>query len=137
METRLEQLIQDELPKIKVETICSIECVSQNLRRPLNGISVIVLFIVSQSQIENFLILKPFFDNTRLILVLPDNNKGLVAKGLQLNPCFVTYLDNDPHDITSVLRKIEQLKTGKQPLSEVENESRHNLMKQTRLATKR
>ena len=121
MGTALEQLIQQELPKIKVETICSIERVSQKLRRPLNGISVIVLFIVSQNQIESFLTLKPFFDNTRLILVLPDNNKGLVAKGLQLNPCFVTYLDDDPHDITLVLKKIEQLKTGRQPLNEAES----------------
>ncbi len=105
----LEQLIQDQLPNIQVETLGSISRIAQRLCRPLNGISVIILFIISGNQVEKLLTLKPFFDNTRLILVLPDTDKALVAKGLQLNPCFVSYLDNDPHDITSVLKKIEPL----------------------------
>ena len=118
METTLEQLIQDELPKIKVETLDSIERISQKLRRPLNGISVIIIFIVSINQVEKFFSLKPFFDNTRLILILPDNDNRLMAKGLQLNPCFVSYLDDDPSDIISVLKKIEQRKKNRHSLNE-------------------
>jgi hypothetical protein len=74
----------------------------------LNRITVIVVFVIYENDIEKLLTLRPLFDDIRLILILPDREKNLVALGLGLNPCFVGYSDSDPADIALVLKKIDQ-----------------------------
>lgn len=105
---KLEKLIRAELPGLQVDRVDSIQSLSQKLCRPLNRISVIVIFLVSESGIAPLLTLKPLFDHIRLILVLPDKTKRLTALGLQLGPCFISYWDNSLEDITAVLKKIDQ-----------------------------
>ena len=100
--------IQDKLPKIQIDTITSINDLSRKLGRPLNRVAVIVIFVTCQEDIDQWLGLKSLFDNIRLILVLPDRTKGMVASGLQLHPSFISYSDSDYIDITSVLKKIYQ-----------------------------
>ncbi len=116
MGTTLEQRIQNQLPRMQVEIVDSIGLIAQRLCRPLNGISVIILFIASESQIEQLLAIQPFFDDIRLILIFPDTNRTMMAKGLQLDPCFISYLHSDLNDITSVLEKIETLTNETQPM---------------------
>ena len=105
---KLEKLIQDELPQIQIEKINSIRSLKGKLCRPLNRISVIVMFVISEDDIDHLLTLRPLFDGIRLILVLPERKKKLTALGLVLNPCFVGYSDSDLIDIASVLKKIDQ-----------------------------
>ena len=100
--------IQDKLPKIQIDTITSINDLSRKLGRPLNRVAVIVIFVTCQKDIDQWLGLKSLFDNIRLILVLPDRTKGMVASGLQLHPSFISYSDSDYRYITSVLKKIYQ-----------------------------
>lgn len=108
MGKKLEISIQDTLPKIQIDTITSIDDLSRIIGRPLNRIAVIVIFVTCQKEIDQWLGLKSLFDNIRLILVLPDRTKGMVASGLQLHPSFISYCDSDYLDITSVLKKIYQ-----------------------------
>ena len=104
----LQKLIQHQLPNIQIDAIHSVRQLSSTLCRPLNRVSVIVIFVMCEKDIDQFLTLKPLFDNIRLILVLPDGTTGMMAPWLQLNPCFISYRDNDFSDITSVLKKIYQ-----------------------------
>lgn len=111
-ENTLGTLIEKQLPGIQTDTIHSIRQLSDILCRPLNGISAMVAFIPCEKEIEQLLVLKPLFDNTRMILVLPDRTKPMVALGLQLNPCFISYPDNGFTDILSVLNKLNQRAHG-------------------------
>jgi hypothetical protein len=104
------KLIQNQFPDIQLDTLNSVSRLSEKLCRPLNRISVIIIFVTCERDIDRLLTLKPLFDNIRLILVLPDRTTGMMAHGLQLNPCFISYFDSDFSDITSVLKK---LYTGK------------------------
>ncbi len=74
--------------------------------RPLNRIAVIVIFVKSEKDIVRWVGRKSFFDNIRVILVLPDRTKNMMAWGLQLHPSFISYSDSDFKDIISVLDKI-------------------------------
>ena len=109
----LEKLIQDQLPIIQMETLGSVDGLSRILCRPLNQISVIIIFVNCEEDLHGFLALTPLFDNIRRILILPGRAEGMVALGLQLNPCFITYLDNDFLDIISVLKKIRLIQGEK------------------------
>lgn len=100
------KLIQNQFPDIQMDILGSVRCLSEKLCRPLNRISVIVIFVTCERDIDGLLTLKPLFDNIRLILVLPDRTRGMMAHGLQLNPCFISYLDSDFSDIISVLKKL-------------------------------
>jgi hypothetical protein len=106
MGKNLQELIHHQLPKIQIDAIQSIRRLSSTLCRPLNRVSVIVIFVVCEADIDQFLTLNPLFDNIRLILVLPDGTRDMIAPWLQLKPCFICYRDNDFSDITSVLEKI-------------------------------
>jgi len=107
-ETGLGTIISEQIPGIRIKTMDSIKQLSQLLCQPLNGISVILIFIHSMDELEQFIDLTHFFDNIRLILVLPDRIKSTMALGLRLNPCFISYLDSDMKEIISVLKKIDQ-----------------------------
>ena len=102
----LELLIQNQLSEIQIDTMNSISDLSRKLCRPLNRISVIVIFVRCENDIRKLLTLKSLFDNIRLILVLPDRTREMMGLGLQLNPCFISFLENDLLDIISVLEKI-------------------------------
>jgi hypothetical protein len=108
MGNELEGLIYDELPQTQVEKINSTLYLKEKLCRPLNRISVIVVFVNCESDIDRLMTLRPLFDGIRLILVLPGGENKLTSLGLGLNPCFVSYSDSDPSDIALVLKKIDQ-----------------------------
>ena len=108
MGNTIEGMIQNELPQIQIEKMNSIGFLKKSLCRPLNRISVIVVFVFHEKDIDLLLTLRSLFDDIRLILILPDRGKKLTALGLGLNPCFVGYSDSDPADITLVLKKIDQ-----------------------------
>ncbi|MBA3009111.1 MAG: hypothetical protein KKF12_18305 [Proteobacteria bacterium] len=111
-EKTLETLIEKQLPNIQTDTIHSIRQLSDILCRPLHGISAMVVFILCEKDIEQLITLTPLFDDIRVILILPDRTKPLMAQGLKLNPCFISYLDNDFTDIISVLNKLYQRAHG-------------------------
>jgi len=76
-EKALGTLIEKQLPGIQTDTIHSIRQLSDILCRPLHGISAMVALIPCEKEIEQLLVLKPLFDNTRMILVLPDRTKPI------------------------------------------------------------
>ncbi len=102
----LEKLIQEQLPQIQIEAIDSAQGLSRLLCRPLNRISVIIIFVNCEEDLRGFLTLEPLLDNIRRILVLPERTTAMMAMGLQLNPSFISYWDSEFLDIISVLEKI-------------------------------
>ncbi len=105
---RLENLIRTELPGIRIERTVSTGSFLRQLCQPMRRISVIVVFVVSESDINRLMALKPLFEDIRLILVLGDREQQTMAVALCLNPCFISYFDNDPREIIAVLEKIER-----------------------------
>lgn len=104
----LARLIQNQFPGIHVDTVHSVNGLSKKIRRPFNGISVIVVFVVSEDTITGLSPLLPLFETIRLILVLPERADGLGALGLKLSPFFVGFRDSSLEDITAILTRLEQ-----------------------------
>ena len=100
--------IQHQIPFILIETVSSIYQLQKSLMRPLNRISAAVLWISHHSELTYLIELLPYFDNIRIILILPDRAPENMTLALQLMPSFISYAGNDLEDITSVLKKINR-----------------------------
>lgn len=105
---KLEKLIQVQASGTLLESCDSIEHFSQILRQPLNNVSVVILLVESRGELIEFNSMSTLFDNSRVILVLPDRDKDTLSLGVELKPSFVSYVDSDLNDIASVLRQIKK-----------------------------
>lgn len=106
IEKELKNSIHTQAPEIQVKIYNSIEQLSQTFRQPLNNVSVVILLITSKDELVKFNLMNALFDNIRVILILPDRQKDMLALGLKLKTSFVSYIDNDLQDVVSVLRQI-------------------------------
>jgi hypothetical protein len=102
----LKSIIQAQVSGIQVEDCNSIEHISQILRQPLNNVSVVVFLIASMEELVQINSMHTLFDNIRVILILPDRKKDTIALGLKLKTSFISYVDSDLQDVTSVLNQI-------------------------------
>jgi hypothetical protein len=103
---KLKNMTQTQISGIHVEDCNSIEYISQILRQPLNNVSVLILLLSSKDELIKFNLMNTLFDNLRIILVLPDNKKGMLSLGVKLKPSFISDVESDMQDVVSVLRQI-------------------------------
>lgn len=103
----LEGRIQKELSGIEIVTLNSRTSLVQKMSRPLNKISVIIILVSSCEKLERLYSLVSLFENSRIILVLPDREKETLTTGIRFNPSFISYADNEFEEICEVLKKIK------------------------------
>lgn len=72
-------MIQTLLTGIEIITTHSLVDLSQMLRQPLHSLAVIVLVIESKKEPDALNQMIPFFDNSRIIAVLPDRGKTILS----------------------------------------------------------
>jgi len=104
-----ESEIQKDLSRMEFQTSNSITMLLEILRQPLNRISVIVILISSKDELKEFISIISFFENIRVILILPDREKQTVSLGMKLYPSFISYTDSGAKDTCAVLKKIQAI----------------------------
>lgn len=109
----LEGRIQKELSGIEIVTLNSRTSLVQKMSQPLNRISVIIILVSSCEKLECLYSLVSLFENSRIILVLPDREKKTLTTGIRFNPTFISYADNEFKEICEVLKKIKILNKAK------------------------
>jgi hypothetical protein len=70
-------------------------------RRP-----VVIVVPLTRADLENLVNVCERFENSRIVLVLPDADEQTVALGHRMRPRFVGYLGNGLAQITEVVRKM-------------------------------
>lgn len=103
----LEGRIQKELSGIEIVTLNSRKSLVRKMSQPLNRISVIIILVSSCEKLERLYSLVSLFENSRIILVLPDREKKTLTTGIRFNPSFISYADNKFEEICEVLKKIK------------------------------
>ncbi|WP_462268541.1 hypothetical protein [Desulfobacter sp.] len=104
---KLEGRIQKEISGIEIVTLNSRKSLMQKMSQPLNRIAVVIILVSSCEKLERLYSLVFLFENSRIILVLPDREKKTLTTGIRFNPSFFTYADNKFEDICEVLKKIK------------------------------
>ncbi len=108
-QAQIESYLRQHVPGIHTQTLSSADELLHYLRRPLNRISVVVLFTASRTALEGLVPLVSLLENIRVILALPDRKRSTLAIGVKFSPSFVTYMDDNLADIAAVLKKIQKI----------------------------
>ncbi|MBU0988089.1 MAG: hypothetical protein KKH68_12650 [Proteobacteria bacterium] len=90
----------------RIETVTNFENLSKRLKRLSYTIAAAVLFASSSETLSGILLLKEFFEDIRVILILPDRMPETISKGHLLRPRFLTYADSDFEEVRAVLTKM-------------------------------
>jgi hypothetical protein len=103
---RLQRVIQELVPKEKLEIYRSFEAFSERLRRPMEDIPVAVILAASEDDLLTILSISHLLYDVRFILILPDREDPTVAIGHSLRPRFLSYTDSDFREVAAVLGKM-------------------------------
>jgi hypothetical protein len=103
---RLGELIKTSLPEFGMEVCRTIHDLSQSLKQPAEDMGVAVLLVSDQKDLKNIISLRHFFQNIRIILLLPNKDPETVAMAHQLRPRFLTDRNGDLSEVTAVLKKM-------------------------------
>jgi hypothetical protein len=103
---RLQKVIQELVPKEKLEIYKTFESFSERLRKPMDDIPVAVILAASEDDLLTILSISHLLYDVRFILILPDREDPTVAIGHSLRPRFLGYTDSDFREVTAVLGKM-------------------------------
>ena len=71
------------------------------------NIDVAIVLIPDDDHLSDLLQYRDVLDDIEIILILPDQNKDTVKKGMSLYPRFLAYGDSDFDDVSAVLVKLD------------------------------
>lgn len=74
--------------------------------RTTNQYSTVLLLLENHLDLDEFVRFNDYFDGLRVILVLPDLEKGTIALANRLFPRFVTSIHSDFKELSAVIRNI-------------------------------
>ena len=103
---RLVRIIKTTLVSLDIQVYRTINSLTQKLHQPKDGFLIAVLLAHNKKELSKILSLKDLFWNSRIILILPDQEMNTISKGHQLYPRFLSYVDSDFTDVAAVLEKM-------------------------------
>jgi hypothetical protein len=103
---RLQQAMQETVPELGLEMVSTIELLSERLKYPGKNGQVTVLLAGTEDDLEEVLGINGILKETRLILIVPNSSREIVAKGHLLGPRYLSYADGDFRDVAAVLAKM-------------------------------
>lgn len=106
LESELINSLEGLIPGKKVKIYRTKESLLARLQKPLAQKPVLVLFIYGWEDLDNFISHKPLLNDIPLILILPERESPMIARGHCLRPRFLSYHDGDANEIKGVLKKM-------------------------------
>jgi len=97
----------------KKELFNTINRLTHRLTQIPKDSTIVILLITNNKELSFVLSLHQFFENFKLILILPDRRIQTMSKGHGLCPRYVSYSDSDFSDVGAVLEKmIDNIRDG-------------------------
>ncbi len=93
-------------PGKKAKVFRTMESLFTRLQKPLPLKPVLVLYIDNREDLDRFISHKPLLNDIPLILILPEGENQMIARGHTLRPRFLSYHDGDLNEVKGVLKKM-------------------------------
>lgn len=106
---RLQEAIEAGVSDGKSETFESIKGLSDRFRQPARSECIAILLIMTRAELREILLIKDLFDDVRVILILPDKLSETISIAHKLRPRFLSFIDSDFKDVSTVLEKMLRL----------------------------
>jgi hypothetical protein len=102
----LQEVLNNALPERRVEPFTDLEELVTGLQRPEAEPALVVLVIGNLAELEEFLPLRSLWQDTGVILVLPDETEETLSLAQQLNPRYIKSAEEDFVELASVIDEI-------------------------------
>jgi len=106
LENELIKSLEGLISGKKVKMYRTVENLLTRLQKPMAQKPVLVLFIYGWEDLDNFISHKPLLNDIPIILILPERESQMVARGHCLRPRFLSYHDGDVNEIKGVIVKM-------------------------------
>lgn len=90
----------------------ALENVEAYLKQPSHIDNLLVLIPKDRQELDALISIGELMRDTRLILVLPEDNPGVNERSHILRPRFVTYTDCDPAQLVQVINRLKTADTN-------------------------
>jgi len=109
---RLEKSVRSALQDGDIEFYHSLESLTQRLRQPLVGRSLLVLLADNEQQLDALVDMSALLDSFIIILVLPNSDRLTISKAHTLKPRFFAIMNEDFQDVVLVVKNIIYQNSG-------------------------
>lgn len=111
---QLKGMMKPLIGEDSIKVYHSISILSKRLVRPIDGRVIMVLVAADRNDLLDIYAIRELFGIIRIIIILPDREDESVRMGYQLQPRFLTYMNEELSEVYSVLRKMLKLSGPKQ-----------------------
>jgi hypothetical protein len=109
---RLQRMIGQLIWQDTIEIFYTFKRLEFRLRHSAGNEDIALLLAATPEDLNELVADQQVLNNLRIILILPDGEKGTIAKGHLLRPRFVAYQDGNFSDVASVLRKMSKARAS-------------------------
>jgi hypothetical protein len=103
---RLQKAVEGVVATESIEICRGLSSLLQRIRQRKGDLSVVILCASSSEELTKILTFRHGFQDLRIILILPDRDNETLARALTLRPRFLSYVDTDFSDVSTVLTKM-------------------------------
>ncbi len=103
---RLLRIVETIVPGERINIHRTIQGFSGRFMRPTAEPMIAVIFISSREDLGEIIAMRDLLQEIPLVLILPDNDRDMVAKAHSLRPRFLTYTDSDAREVSGVLSRM-------------------------------
>jgi hypothetical protein len=96
-----ELLLTDQLDVLR-----SVESLSEKLQKPWEKKPIVIILVYKKDELLDLISIREELHQMRLILVLPDTEKGTISLAHRLRPNYLTYFHSDSQELRIVLQRM-------------------------------
>lgn len=105
-EKRLLRVIELFLPEKIFKFYRSVDDFSEQLRQPVLNQRIVILLTASGKELDDILSIRELLEDSKIILIVPDTDPAMLARGHTLRPRFLSDSHNDFVDVAAVLGRM-------------------------------
>ncbi len=105
---RLQRVLEVLVKQTDIEVFRNVEDLCVGRRRPNDGFTetIAILLASEPKDLQALLSIREWIADLRLILILPDREKGTISKGHLFRPRYLTFADGDFLNVAAVVAKM-------------------------------
>ncbi len=98
--------VRHAAPKAGLEIFRTYQSLSERLLKPRNTLSIAILFAPTREELMALIPLRESFRETKILLILQDQDKETISLAHRLFPTYVSYTENHYSRTLSVLQNL-------------------------------
>jgi hypothetical protein len=103
---KIQRMMEDDFHTDQLEVLRSIENLSRKLQEPWKEKPIVVILAYKKDELLDLVSIRDQLHPVRLILVLPDTEKGTISLAHRLRPNYLTYMHRNLMELKAVLQRM-------------------------------